>query len=318
VDKMTISLGRLEKVGLRDFFKDEAKDFTPWLTEDKNLELLGETLGLDIELEDTEVKIGKFSADIVALDRNSNRTVIIENQLEKTNHDHLGKIITYSSGKDAGIVIWICVKLQNEHRKGLDWLNDISTEDYSFFGIEMELWKIGESEPAPKFNIVVSPNEWAKQIKTETSSRSLTDTKILQRQFWTELKDYFIDNNTFLSMRTPRPQHWYSFSVGSSYVGIDITIDTQKNKMRCELVLYGGKVKSNFLTLHQDKDRIESEIGEELDWLEMEGKKTSKILCSTDVNRDIKNKDNWEDCFRWFKEKTEIFHKVFSPRVKNL
>ena len=210
---MSVSLGRLEKVELRDFFKDEAKDFTPWLAEEENLQLLGETLGIDIELEDTEVRIGKFSADIVGIDRSSNRNIIIENQLEKTNHDHLGKIITYSGGKDAGIVIWICEKIQQEHRKGLDWLNEISTEDYSFFGIEMELWKIGDSEPAPKFNIVVSPNEWSKSVKVSTSSQTLTDTKVLQKEFWTELKDYFIENNTFLSMRTPRPQHWYSFSV---------------------------------------------------------------------------------------------------------
>ena len=108
---MSINLGRLEKVELRDFFKDEARDFTPWLAEENNLELLGDTLGLDIELEDTEVRIGKFSADIVGLDRSSNRTIIIENQLEKTNHDHLGKIITYGGGKDAGIVIWICKKI---------------------------------------------------------------------------------------------------------------------------------------------------------------------------------------------------------------
>ena len=176
---MSIHLGRLKKVDLREFFKDEAKDFTPWLAEEENLELLGETLGLDIELEDTEGRIGKFSADIVGLDRSSNRIIIIENQLEKTNHDHLGKIITYGGGKNAGIVIWICKKIQQEHRKGLDYLNDISTEDYSFFGIEMELWKIGQSEPAPKFNIVVSPNEWSKSVKASTStSGTLTDTKI--------------------------------------------------------------------------------------------------------------------------------------------
>ena len=113
---MAIHLGRLKKVDLREFFKDEAKDFTPWLAEEENLELLGETLGLDIELEDTEVRIGKFSADIVGLDMSSNRTIIIENQLEKTNHDHLGKIITYGAGKDAGIVIWICKKIQQEHK----------------------------------------------------------------------------------------------------------------------------------------------------------------------------------------------------------
>ena len=314
---MSIHLERLEKVELRDFFKDEARDFTPWLAEENNLELLGETLGLDIELEDTEVRIGKFSADIVGLDRSSNRTIIIENQLEKTNHDHLGKIITYGGGKDAGIVIWICKKIQQEHRKGLDYLNDISTEDYSFFGIEMELWRIGQSTPAPKFNIVVSPNEWSKSVKSATSTtRTLTDTKILQREFWTELKDYFTDNNTFLSMRTPRPQHWYSFGVGKSYFGIDIRIDTQKNITWCDFNLWGSDVKDNYSFLLKDKDEIENELGYELKWREMEGKKMSMISLSKNVNGNIKDRETWEDCFVWFKEKSESFHKVFSPRVK--
>jgi len=314
---LTIHLGRLEKVELREFFKDEARDFTPWLAEENNLELLGDTLGIDIELEDTEVRIGKFSADIVGLDRSSNRTIIIENQLEKTNHDHLGKIITYGGGKDAGIVIWICKKIQQEHRKGLDYLNDISTEDYSFFGIEMELWKIGESEPAPKFNIVVSPNEWSKSVKSSTSStRTLTDTKILQKEFWTELKDYFNENNTFLSLRTPRPQHWYNISIGKSNFDVSLQIDTQKNNIRVCLNLYGDDVKKNFSNLHQNKDDIENELGYGLKWREMEGKKMSMISFSNKVKGNIKDRENWEDCFVWFKEKAESFHKVFSPRVK--
>ena len=315
---MSVSLGRLEKVDLRKYFKNEAKDFTPWLAEEENLQLLGETLGIDIELEDTEVRIGKFSADIVGIDRSSNRNIIIENQLEKTNHDHLGKIITYSGGKDAGIVIWICEKIQQEHRKGLDWLNEISTEDYSFFGIEMELWRIGNSEPAPKFNIVASPNEWSKSVKASTSTQTLSDTKILQRDFWTDLRDYFTDNNTFLSMRTPRPQHWYSFGIGTSYIDISIIIDTQKNKMRCDINLWGDNVKENYSSLLNDKDDIENELGYELRWREMEGKKTSMISLSTDVNGNIKDRSNWEDCFVWFKETSESFHKVFSPRVKQL
>ena len=316
---MSIHLGRLNKVELRDFFENEARDFTPWLAEEENLELLSDTLGLDIELEDTEVKIGKFSADIVGLDRSSNRNIIIENQLEKTNHDHLGKIITYSGGKDAGIVIWICEKIQPEHRKGLDWLNEISTEDYSFFGIEMELWKIGESEPAPKFNMVVSPNEWSESVKSGTSStRTFTNTQIIQREFWTELKDYFIDNDTFLSMRTPRPQHWYSFAVGTSYFDMSIVIDIHKNIIRCDFNMWGDKVKENYSSLYEDKDDIENELGYELKWREMEGKKMSIVSFSNNVNGNIKDRDNWDKCFDWFLETTESFHKTFSPRVKKL
>ena len=212
-----------------------------WVAEENNLELLGDTLGLDIELEDIEVRIGKFSADIVALDRSSNRNIIIENQLEKTNHDHLGKIITYGAGKNAGIVIWICKKIQQEHRKGLDYLNDISIEDYSFFGIEMELWKIGDSEPAPKFNIVVSPNEWSKTVKTLTSSnKNISGTKMLQKEFWTEVCD-FMSENTTLNMRSPRPQHWHSTSVGKPWAEIALTVHTRKNIIGCELYISNSK-----------------------------------------------------------------------------
>ena len=313
---MSIHLGRLKKVELRDFFKDEARDFTPWLAEENNLELLGETLGLDIELEDTEVRIGKFSADIVGLDRSSNRTIIIENQLEKTNHDHLGKIITYGGGKDAGIVIWICKKIQQEHRKGLDYLNDISTEDYSFFGIEMELWRIGDSEPAPKFNIVVSPNEWSKSVKASTYSQTLTDTKVLQKEFWTEMVDYFKENNSFLTLRSPRPQHWFNLAIGRSKFSLTLTVNTKTNQLGSEVYIRGIDAKKWFNQLYENKDEIENELGFQLDWQELPEKKDSRIRDFTDG--DIRDRESWNKYFDWMKGKSETIHKVFSPRIKQL
>jgi len=313
---MSINLGRLEKVELREFFKDEARDFTPWLAEENNLELLGETLGLDIELEDIEVRIGKFSADIVALDRSSNRNIIIENQLEKTNHDHLGKIITYGAGKNAGIVIWICKKIQQEHRKGLDYLNDISTEDYSFFGIEMELWKIGDSEPAPKFNIVVSPNEWSKSVKASTYSRTLTDTRVLQKEFWTELVDYFTENNSFLKLRSPRPQHWFNLAIGRSKFSLTLTVNTKTNQLGSEVYIRGMDAKKWFNQLYENKDEIENELGFQLNWQELPEKQDSRIRYFTDG--DIRDKESWNKCFDWMKGKSETIHKVFSPRIKQL
>jgi hypothetical protein len=313
---MSINLGRLEKVGLREFFKDEARDFTPWLAEENNLELLGDTLGLDIELEDIEVRIGKFSADIVALDRSSNRNIIIENQLEKTNHDHLGKIITYGAGKNAGIVIWICKKIQQEHRKGLDYLNDISTEDYSFFGIEMELWKIGDSEPAPKFNIVVSPNEWSKSVKASTYSRTLTDTKVLQKEFWTEMVDYFTENNSFLKLRSPRPQGWFNLGIGRSKFSLTLTVNTKKNQLGSEVYIRGMDAKKWFNQLYENKDEIENELGFQVNWQELPKKEASRIRYFTDG--DIRDRESWNKCFDWMKNKSETIHKVFSPRIKQL
>ena len=313
---MSINLGRLEKVELREFFKDEARDFTPWLAEENNLELLGETLGLDIELEDIEVRIGKFSADIVALDRSSNRNIIIENQLEKTNHDHLGKIITYGAGKNAGIVIWICKKIQQEHRKGLDYLNDISTEDYSFFGIEMELWKIGDSEPAPKFNIVVSPNEWSKSVKASTYSRTLTDTRVLQKEFWTELVDYFTENNSFLKLRSPRPQQWFNLAIGHSKFSLTLTVNTKTNQLGSEVYIRGIDAKKWFNQLYENKDEIENELGFQLNWQELPEKQDCRLRYFTDG--DIRDRESWNKCFDWMKGKSETIHKVFSPRIQQL
>ena len=313
---MSIHLGRLKKVDLREFFKDEARDFTPWLAEEDNLELLSETLGIDIELEDIEVKIGKFSADIVGDDISSNRKVIIENQLEKTNHDHLGKIITYSGGKGAGIVIWVCKKIQQEHRSALDWLNEISTEEYSFFGIEMELWKIGDSEPAPKFNIVVSPNEWSKTVKTLTSSnKSISGTKMLQKEFWTEVCD-FMSENTTLNMRSPRPQHWHSTSVGKPWAEIALTVHTRKNIIGCELYISNSKTDDRYYKLLEQKDIIESQIGSPLEWMELENKQASRIVLYSDGN--IKNRDKWEPYVKWCSEQVVLFHSTFSNILKNI
>ena len=153
---MNRKLGILNRVDLKEFWKDEAREFTPWLSREENLSLLADTLGLELELVDTEVSVGNFNADIVAKDVLGDRNVIIENQLEKTNHDHLGKIITYASGLDAQVIVWICNKVTEEHRKAVDWLNEITNDKIAFFALEIELWAIDASMPAPKFNGVCS------------------------------------------------------------------------------------------------------------------------------------------------------------------
>jgi len=313
---MNSHLGKLEKVDLRDFWKDEARDFTPWLAKENNLELLGETLGLEIELEDTEVNVGNFKADLVAKDINSNKTIIIENQLERTNHDHLGKIITYASGLGADIIVWICRLITDEHRKAIDWLNEITNEEIAFFALEIELWKINDSMPAPKFNVVCSPNEWAKSIKESPRLTRLTETKLLQQEFWRELKDYMNENNTFLKLRKPRAQHWYSIAVGRSKFNISLTANTQNNRIGCELYMRGETAKKAFALLKNGQEKIEAEIGEHLDWQELPEGQDCRVILYTDGN--IHDKTKWKDYFQWFQEKAEKFHKTFSKRVKRL
>lgn len=161
-----MKLGKLEQItDLRSVWKHEAKDFTPWLAKEENLEILSEAVGIDIVVEEQESNVGDFSVDLFATEEGTGRRIIIENQLEETNHDHLGKIITYASGKEAEVIIWIVRKARDEHKQAIEWLNQHTDDKFEFFLIEIELWKINDSEPAPKFNIVERPNTWAKAMK---------------------------------------------------------------------------------------------------------------------------------------------------------
>ena len=151
----TPNLAKIERVDLRETWEHEAYDFTPWLAD--NIAELGEALGMELQLQQIEAPVGGYSLDILATDLNSNRPVIIENQLEATDHSHLGQLLTYAAGFDAEAVVWVTREFRDEHRQALDWLNQRTGDDTLFFGVEVELWKIGDSLPAPHFKLAASP-----------------------------------------------------------------------------------------------------------------------------------------------------------------
>jgi len=193
------SLGRLERIDdIRKVWANEAQDFTPWLAEEDNLRLLGEVIGIELELEGKEKSVGPFSADILCKDTATNDWVLIENQIERTDHTHLGQLLTYASGLEAVKIVWIATKFTEEHRATLDWLNEITREDFHFFGLEIELWRIGDSPVAPKFNIVSKPNDWSNSVR-ENVDKDLSDTKLMQLEFWTQFKDFLEEKG--VSMR---------------------------------------------------------------------------------------------------------------------
>lgn len=165
------NLGMLSEVeDLREVWPHEALDFTPWLTRDENIALLSDALGLDLIIEESESSVGDFKADILAREEDTGRTVIIENQLTDTDHDHLGKLITYASGKAASVVVWITKRAREEHRAAIEWLNNNTTDAVSFFLCEVKLYKIGDSLPAVKFDIIEKPNDWARLLKDVSSN----------------------------------------------------------------------------------------------------------------------------------------------------
>ena len=178
---MAEELGRLIKVPLRDFWEGEASDFTPWLADEENISLLGETIVVELEVEAQERNVGPFRADILCKDTVTDSWVLIENQLERTNHTHLGQLLTYAAGLDAVTVVWIAERFTDEHRAALDWLNEITAEGFSFFGLEIELWRIGDSPMAPKFNVVSHPNDWTENRFENITSRINSCTAIVSR-----------------------------------------------------------------------------------------------------------------------------------------
>lgn len=309
---MKKSLAKLKKVELRDVWSHEALDFTKWLAQEENLDLLSEEIGVGIKLIQTEANVGRFNVDILAEEENSDRKIIIENQLEDTNHDHLGKIITYASGFDAEIIVWIVKDFREEHQRAIDWLNEHTDEGINFFLIKIELWQIEGSNPAPRFDIISKPNEWAKALKKDSSGGELTNTKIQQLDFWTKFKSFVQKNDTSVRLQTPRPQHWYNVSAGSSEAHIGLTINTRENLMGCEIYINRNKELFSFLKEH--KEEIEQEIGEKAEWVD--APVASRIKIGKEVSA-LFDQNESEEYFQWLYEKTILFQKVFGRYFKD-
>jgi hypothetical protein len=192
----------MERVDLRAIWTSESGDFTPWLAKEENLRLLGEAIGMELECEAQEKDVGPFRADILCKETNSDHWVLIENQLERTDHTHLGQLLTYAAGLKAVTIVWIANTFTEEHRAALDWLNEITDERFSFFGLEIELWRIENSPVAPKLNIVCKPNDWSKQA-TQAAEGELSETSQLYREYWQAFKEYLEETKSPIGMRKP-------------------------------------------------------------------------------------------------------------------
>ena len=307
---MKKDLAKLQKIDLRDVWGIEP-DFTNWLAQKENLDLLGEEIGVDIKIIKTEANVGNFKVDILAEEESSGRKIIIENQLEDTNHDHLGKIITYASGYDAEIIIWVVRDVREEHQRAVEWLNEHTDEKTGYFLIKVELWQIEGSKPAPKFDVLVSPNEWAKAIKASPAGGELSDTKLQQLDFWTKFKGFVRAKDTRIRLQTPRPQHWYDVSMGSSEAHVVLTINSRENLLGCEIYISRNKELFNFL--QERKEEVEKEIGEQAEWVN--AAVASRIKIKKEIP-DLFSQSESENYFAWFYAKTTLFQKVFGRHFR--
>jgi hypothetical protein len=312
-------LGTLITISATEVWGHEAYGFTPWLSE--NLNLLSDALQIDeLELQGTEISTGDFRLDILAEDSIGN-PVVIENQFGATDHKHLGQLIAYiASRAKPTTTIWVAERFKDDHRAAIDWLNASTNEDFSFFAVEIEALRIGDSDPAPFFNVVSKPNSWTKGAGGGASKLVNGSEKVRyanRRAFWTSFGDYLKSQNSKFAIRTPSKEHWHSFSIGRSGFSIDVTITPQKKRVGVELLIRRDPQKVGFRKLQEDRAQIESVIECNLDWMELPGKLSTRIAAFLpDV--DAFDEAQWPRLQMWMLDKMQKFSLAFAGRVNAL
>ena len=306
--------GKLGKLNPRDIWTNEARDFTPWIA--SHIEDLGAALGMELQLSKQEASVGDFSLDILAVDTGRNLPVIIENQLTQTDHDHLGKLLTYASGFDAGVVIWIAESIREEHRQALDWLNQRTDENTGFFGVTVEVLRIDDSRPAYDFKTVVSPNEWRKS-KHGTGTTQTSEKMERYREYFQKLIDELREKHHFTNARKGQPQSWYAFSSGTSGIVYSMSF-ALGNKARVDTYIDLGDYDQNkklYEFIEQDQERIEAQYGASLSWEKLEEKRACRIAAYREGSIDD-DSEALEDIQKWAVDSLLKMREVIGPRIK--
>lgn len=273
-----MGIGKLKEVDIRELWKHEQYDFSEWLSKKENIENLNEILGLTLIDISKETYVGSYRCDLFAKDETTGIKVIIENQLEISNHDHLGKIITYASGLDAKVVVWIVKEAREEHRSAIEWLNNNTNSNVNFFLIEIHAYRIGESDPAPMFQVVEQPNDFIKNNKSTNRDESMNKLQSQRMEFWNQFNNVVIERGKPFNIRKATTDHWYNVAIGTSEAHIDITLVNKDSLIGVELYITDNK--ELFDKLFEKKDIIEKDLGFKLDWRRLDNSKASRIFYS--------------------------------------
>lgn len=285
-----MKLGKLEEVDIRKVWPHEQYDFSKWLATEENIKELGDALNLSLTDVETEKFVGNYRCDILCKDEITGKMVLIENQLEPTNHDHLGKIITYASGLDAAVVVWIVASARDEHASAIEWLNKHTDDEISFFLMEVHAYKIGDSDPAPQFKIIEQPNDFVKIVKAVSKNSDMNESQKNRLEFWTQFNEFVDSQGKPFNKRKATTDHWYNVAIGSSDASISIDLVNKEHKIRVSLWINDNK--DIFDALFQRKDEIETALGFGLEWNRLDNKKASYI-CTYIKGLDFKKQDNY-------------------------
>jgi len=306
----TVKIGKLTEVDVRDLWKHEQYDFSNWLAKVENIKLLDDEIGLTLMDINKEVYIGSYRCDLVAKDETTGQIVIIENQLEATNHDHLGKIITYAAGLDAKTIIWIVKEAREEHKAAIEWLNNNSSEEIGFFLIELHAYKINDSLPAPMFKVVEKPNNFTKTSKQNYSDKELNRSQNERLMFWEEFNTVIVAKGKPFSVRKPTTDHWYDVAIGTSEAHLAINLVNKENKIVLELYILDNK--NLFDHIYEDKEKIESTLQMSFSWERLDGKKASRIKHDV-LGLDFSDHSNYpqlmDECIEKILKMRDVFKK---------
>lgn len=298
-----MNIGKLKEVDIRNLWKHEQYDFSEWLSQSENIKLLDDVLGLTLTDITKEAYVGSYRCDIFAKDESSGIKVIIENQLEASNHDHLGKIITYASGLDAEVIVWIVKQAKEEHRSAIEWLNNNTNSNINFFLIELHAYTIENSIPAPFFEVIEKPNEFIKNSKINGEQDNLNKSQSERLEFWNRFNEILIDRGKPFNVRKATTDHWYDVALGTSEAHVSINL-VNKESVVC-IDLYINDNKELFDSLYLKKDIIENDLGFKLFWDRLDNGKASRIKYNIKgLNYD--NHSNYD----------ELMNKVIDTAVK--
>lgn len=306
----TVKIGKLTEVDVRDLWKHEQYDFSNWLAKEENIKLLDDEIGLTLMDINKEVYIGSYRCDLVAKDETTGQIVIIENQLEATNHDHLGKIITYAAGLDAKTIIWIVKEAREEHKAAIEWLNNNSSEEIGFFLIELHAYKINDSLSAPMFKVVEKPNNFTKTSKQNYSDKELNRSQNERLMFWEEFNTVIVAKGKPFSVRKPTTDHWYDVAIGTSEAHLAINLVNKENKIVLELYILDNK--NLFDHIYEDKEKIENTLQMSFSWERLDGKKASRIKHDV-LGLDFSDHSNYpqlmDECIEKILKMRDVFKK---------
>ena len=317
---MCQNLKQLTPVELSEVWETEPQHFTPWLAKKENLTRLGETLGIDLELEAQEINIGGFRADLLCKNTVDDSWVLIENQLAPTDHTHVGQLLTYAAGLDASTVIWIAKTFRSEHCAMLDWQNRITDERYRFFGVEMKVWQIEDSPRAIQFDVVSSPNDWVRGVSQNTqraANQELSETEQLMRKFWAGLREYMNDNGSSVNCPAPTTRNYLQFSIGRTTFALQAWVASTNEEIGIRLYMAGDFSKAHYYLLKEQQEEIHNEFGKMLEWHELPENERSRISLSK-ADTDSLDESDWPQLYKWFTATLERFNDVFRSRIQAL